>query len=728
MKKISIYMMAFGLLALLAVQACRKKDDVKPVAQLSISGYYPNSGNAGTLVTITGTGFEPDARVSFGDTEAEILNQNDTSVVVRAPREGQSGKISFAGGDKTMEVGNYTYQDLSVSGFFPLNGPAGMHVRISGTGFSSLNSPAEVFFNEKSAIVVSASDTLIVAEVPVDAGAGPIRVSVNGKSSTGAGFRFQSIASIKPLTGGAGTRVTINGSGFEPVTTGNIVAFNGKRGEVVEATTEKLVVVAPSDVATGPVTVTVAEQLTAGPGFTVVPKPTLSTVSPLSGPAGVEMTISGNVFSTIPDENVVKINGTVVPVKTATATRLTLVLPGGTGNGKVEVIVNDQLVTGPDFRDQNLGITTVTPSSGLGGTKVTIQGVGFSTVTSENIVTFNGTPAVIESATENTIVVTAPVTLSSGALKVQRAALEAQAPMPFNRAGVMTLVGGPGTDILSTSLSRIQVDSRGNVFASDSRRGQIWKVTPDGQAALYAGSPTGQLGLVNGPAATALLGTITGMAIDAQDNIFISEYGTGNSIRKITADGVVSTYRSGFDRPGNLGIDKDGNLYITQTWYGMVKVYPSGNTEQVVRGTTSDLCRPAIDAEGNIYTAFDDYEATVNKFVKATGINNSPWIGSSMGYQDGPRTQAQLSYGISGLVLDQEGNLVILDKSNFAIRKYDPASHEVSTLARFTNGYKDGSLSDAQVAGNVQDIAIDRDGNLYILDINNRAIRKIFLK
>lgn len=729
MKKIITYLCSLILLAAIGMMAaCRKNDS--PVARpLAVSSYYPNSGNAGTLVTILGTGFPADSKVMFGDRAAEILNHNDTAMVVRAPENGQTGMLTLVTAGKTIEVGNYTYQELSVRSFFPTNGPAGMHIRISGAGFGNTATPAAVKINGVSATVVSVSDTLIVAEVPEKAGSGPVTVLVNGKSSSGAVFRFQSITGIKPLTGGPGTRVTISGSGFETTPAGNLVDFNGKPAQVVEASESRLVVIAPAEVTNGPVSVTVSGQKTPGPAFTIVPFPVIEQVTPLSGPKGLEMTISGLHFSTEADENIVTINGTAVPVKTATPTRLTLTIPGGTGDGKVVLSVNDQKVDGPLFRDQNLGIVQVSPATGLAGTKVTITGAGFSTIPGENIVTFNGVAATVESATETSLVVITPPALTSGALIVRRAALEAQAPAEFLRAGVQTIYGGPGTgSFISFTSTSIAVDSRGNVYVSNRGDGTIRKITPDGQMSVYAGTPN-VLGGRNGTLAEATFGAINSLAVDADDNLYVSDNYSGPVIRKITPAGMVSTFKgSGLTYAGKLFIDGAGEVYITQMYQGILKVYASGATERMFAMTASDACVPAMDRRGYIYFMNDDYNPYLS-MVTTAGAYTNQYIGASdMGYRDGGRLDAQFQFALGGVMVDKDNNLLILDKNNFAIRKFNSQSGEVSTMMKLSSGFADGSFAEAKLSANTGGFAMGKDGSIYILDISNAAVRKVFLR
>ncbi|RAJ08733.1 IPT/TIG domain-containing protein [Chitinophaga skermanii] len=728
MQNISRYIFGFiMILGSCSLVSC-KKNDKKAETPLTVTNYFPNSGSGGTLVTIKGTGFSAEGKVSFEGTDAVVVAQNDSVLVVRAPQEGKTGQVVYAANSKTINIGNYTYQALSLTSFAPKNGPAGMHVRISGAGFSSLKSPAEVTLNGKPATVVSVSDTLLVAEVPEGAGSGAIVVKVDGKSSTGDIFKFQAVNTMKPITGAGGTRVVIKGDGFDADPAKNFVEFNGRPATVVAASLTELVVTVPVEVTTGPLSVTVGGQRTPGPTFTKVPPPTIDGVTPLSGPAGQEMTITGLNFSTTADENVVKINNIAFPVKSATSNKLVLSIPAGIGTGKLQLSVNDQLVQGPEIKEQNLGIVSAVPSMGLAGTKVTITGVGFSTNPAENEVTFNGSKAVIESATENMLVVVAPSDLTSGALKVKRATLEAFAPSRFLRAGIMTLAGGPTTS-LPADLDALVVDSKGNVFVTANRTSCIYKITPTGSFSLYAGAP-GQMGYVNGPVAESRFVQLNGICIDAQDNLYVSEVGNGNNIRMITPGGIVSTLRTGMSsNPGRIMVDKDNNLYLTQTYAGVLKILPSGNTVRAYNRTASDNSRPVLDNLCNLYVTGDDYEAYIG-IAPISGNIRYDFIGSSEpGFVDGPFNIAKVSYGVSGMVRAADGTILIMDRNNFAIRRMDINKQEMSTVLKVssTRGYQDGAFENARW-WNPNDIALDKDGNIYVVDGNNRAVRKIFLQ
>lgn len=712
--------MILAAIGILIGTGCKKNKDFASSTPFKIVNFYPNSGNAGTLVTIEGAGFGTDLmqyKASIAGVSAEVISATGTALVVRMPQGAGSGGLSINFKGKDYEAGNYTYQKLSVRNVFPSNGPAGSQIRISGEGFSSLLQPATVLINGKQAIVVSASDTLIVAEVPKDAGTGAITVKVDGMESKGRNFTYQAIYSIKPLTGGKGTRVTIQGTGFEGLAAGNQVDFNGKTATVVEATEDKLVVQTPDGVTTGPLSVSINGQKTTGPTFTVVGLPVITVVTPLSGPKGLEMTISGSLFSTVLDENKVFINNVEVPVKSATDKALTLVLPGNTGSGIVRVVVNDQSTDGPQFKDQNLGITSVSPDNGLAGTSVTINGAGFSTNPSDNKVYFNGQLATVKTATETTLTLDAPPGVSTGDLKVNVNGLEALAPQPFRRAGVMTLAGGPSSSEFGRYMSALAIDGNDIVYVVDQTNNRVKKISPDGTVSVLQ---------ENG--SDIVFDSPLGIVIDKSNNLYVSEPGQ-KRIRKITPSGQTSVYSSGLAF-ASMGMDDAGNIYAAISGFalGMYKVFIAGNYSKI-QGPGWVFSKPAIDASGAMYY-------TDQNLNGGTGIAKTPaagntiyvWAGASYdnSYADGIAGNARFN-NINGVSMYGPGDLLVADKSNFAVRKVNIATVEVSTLVKVAYGFADGTLSAAKF-GSVDDVVADRAGNIYVLDAENRAIRKIFLK
>jgi len=712
--------LAYCLMFILALfSSCTPDKNLAVQRELKIEQYYPNSGQGGTLVTIKGEGFSESIdgnSVEFAGVIAEVFSAKESELVVLSPITGQTGTLKINNGLKSVEAGSFTYQTLSVQKISPANGSAGINIRITGTGFSSSVSPATVFINGTQAVVVNVSDTLIVAKAPANAGKGPVKVVVDKQESVGEIFTYQSINSISPLTGGKGTRITVNGTGFDPVATNNTVTFSSLQARVIEATESKLIVEAPANVATNKIAVIINGQKTVGPVFTVVPPPSLSVITPLSGPVGSQISIKGLNFSTKIAENKVYINGIEIPLKTASATELSLTLPSGIGTGKIEVVVNDQRTTGPEFKTQNLGITKVSPENGLAGTVVTLTGTGFSTDAAQNTVTFNGLPAVIQSASATSLTVVAPNNLATGVLKVATAGLEAVAPNTFNRAGVFTLAGGKSGTTLPTGVKKIAVDSYKNVYVSTTT--EIYKITPAGSIALFVG--TG-----------AQFESILGLTIDSKDNLYVSDV---NVIKKISPAGTVTQLDPAtFTSIGSLSVDAQDNIYITLSLAdgsfnsGICKLDVNGKLTKAANVSLDFDCRHAV-IDGTVYYSPDLYDSYLQSCVPPA--RPTKWIGKSgtTGYKDGSFSAALFNYGITALVLDQQQNVYVLDPNNYAIRYANLAAQTVSTTLKLTNGNVDGDFTKAKWGVSLKDMALDKEGNIYVIDATNKAIRKVYLK
>jgi IPT/TIG domain-containing protein len=715
-----IYLLA-GLFILAA--ACRKSNSEAAGAALSVSNFWPNSGNAGTIVTIKGQGFgrsATDNEVNFNGAAGKVVDVSDSTLIVLTPETGKSGVLTLKVAGKMLELGNYTYQDLSLQGVSPLNGPAGTNISIHGKGFSSLSAPAQVMINGKSAVVTGATDTLLVAAVPVAAGSGRIVVTVDGKQVTGPDFSFQNISSIKPVTGGAGTSVTINGEGFGGGS-GNIVSFNGKPAAIVSAQGNQLVVTAPAGVETGPVSVMINGQKTIGNVFTVVPMPVLKTVAPLSGPAGTQVVISGQYFSDLPDEVTVSFNGRAATVVSATTKQLTVQVPAGSGTGNISVLVNGQQTPGPVFKEQTLGVSQLIPDNGLAGTVVMVQGIGFSTTLTDNVVSFNGILARVSNATSTELTVIAPTGFTTGTVNVKVAGLEGIGPV-FKRAGVMTVAGGPSLNVINYPAG-VTVDKQGNVYVSDANL--IRKITSSGVVSVFAGDPAGAGGLVDGVGTQALFTYPGTLGIDAQDNIYVCDIGN-KSIRKITPSGVVSTYSKLGFTPTGLGVDRSGAVYVGTQYGPVVKLDAFGNPTQLSKGYESPTSSIAVDNAGLVYYTAD---YSYNVVFRISGGVRSPYAGSSYGFRDGPVATAMFGTP-TGIVFDPgSGSLYLTD--NNALRMI--AEGQVTTITGWNggmspvSGYRDGTLKDAQFSG-ITGLCLDGDGNIYVVERNNKTLRKIILK
>ncbi|HEY9007368.1 MAG TPA: IPT/TIG domain-containing protein [Ohtaekwangia sp.] len=88
-------------------------------------------------------------------------------------------------------------------------------------------------------------------------------------------------------------------------------------------------------------------------------------------------------------------------------------------------------------------ITSFTPTSGATGSTVTITGTNFSTVTTNNTVTFNGTAATVTAATVTQLTVTVPAGATTGKITVTVNGLSATSTSDFTVTSTSTSTGSP---------------------------------------------------------------------------------------------------------------------------------------------------------------------------------------------------------------------------------------------------------------------------------------------
>jgi len=146
-------------------------------------------------------------------------------------------------------------------------------------------------------------------------------------------------------------------------------------------------------------------------------KPSIESISPQQGKYNDTVTITGVNYSSVLTDNVVKFNGVDAVVKTATPTRLRVLVPltGTTGNISLKV-KNSETVNGPVFTYVALpNLTDVKPTEGRAGDIVTITGINFSSNPADIVVNFDNAIGTIVTATTTQVTVKVPAGLKAGA-------------------------------------------------------------------------------------------------------------------------------------------------------------------------------------------------------------------------------------------------------------------------------------------------------------------------
>ena len=116
-----------------------------------------------------------------------------------------------------------------------------------------------------------------------------------------------------------------------------------------------------------------------------------------------------------------------------------------------------------------------------------------------------------------------------------------------------------------------------------------------------------------------------------------------------------------------------------------------------------------FDSAGNLYVA-EEWENRIRKITPA-GVVSTFIGGNTRGYADGTVATA-LFNELQGMAFDSAGNLYVADKGNNRIRKITPAG-VVTTLAGSTQGYADGTGAQAKFHW-AHSLAFDNADNLYV--------------
>jgi hypothetical protein len=224
--------------------------------------------------------------------------------------------------------------------------------------------------------------------------------------------------------------------------------------------------------------------------------------------------------------------------------------------------------------------------------------------------------------------------------------------------------GGVPTSATLANPDAVAWDSLGNYYITDSANNQVREVTPAGVITAVAG--TGIVGLPNSspiPAVNATLNGPSGIAIDANNNIYIADR-LNQVVRCILAvsGGCGSSTASVGDI---ITVAGDGNSCVPNN-------SGCGDGGPAIKGELTDPTSVAIDSKGNLYIA-DDTAHRVRQVNMATGIiNNTAGTGVRCGGlpecgNGGPANKAKLNRAY-GVAVDSSGNVYIADSPDNQIR------------------------------------------------------------
>ena len=326
---------------------------------------------------------------------------------------------------------------------------------------------------------------------------------------------------------------------------------------------------------------------------------------------------------------------------------------------------------------------------------------------------------------------------------------------PINTNGT----DGGGTNGVFNNPQGLAVDSNDDVYVADTGDNEIREIVSNPSASptnwfvlTIAGSTNSGSG--NGTNSAARFNGPVSIAIDASNNLYVSDTGNG-TIRKLvlsgtnwtasTIAGTAGTNGAGdgtngdaqFNLPEGLTVSPSGNLFVADTFNDTIRMLKLVGTNWVVTtiagspgitgtndGTNSlaHFYNPegiAADIAGNLYVA-----DTTNDIIRELSLIGTNWVvktiaglAQTTGSADGTNNGARFS-DPGGIAVDTNGNIFVADSGNETIRKIVPSGSNVwvvTTIGGLAGvaGYADGTGTNALFTF-PKGICVDRVGKLFI--------------
>lgn len=225
--------------------------------------------------------------------------------------------------------------------------------------------------------------------------------------------------------------------------------------------------------------------------------------------------------------------------------------------------------------------------------------------------------------------------------------------IPYDGCVHFVSIDGNSTEASFRNPRGITIDDNGSLYVAEQGANLIRKITPEGMVSTLAGGGgDGKYlaGFADGWKRSALFNNPSGIAIDSHGNLYVSDR-DNNAIRKITPEGMVSTFAGGagtlcpyessstcnagsmdgtgteasFNHPYGITIDNDDNLFVADSLNSKIrKITPEGVVSTIV-GKTASFSTPTgitIDNSGDLYVTDGDNRA-IRKITISASVTQS---------------------------------------------------------------------------------------------------------
>jgi RHS repeat-associated protein len=215
-----------------------------------------------------------------------------------------------------------------------------------------------------------------------------------------------------------------------------------------------------------------------------------------------------------------------------------------------------------------------------------------------------------------------------------------------------------------------------------------------------------------GSAVEAELSYPQGIALGPDGSLYIADQ-TG-SVRRVAPDGIITTFAGQSD---NYGFAGDGGPATAALlgWNLVDLAFGPDGSLYILDNTLNNQRIRKVDPQGIIST------------VAGIGTNCSfgEFLDNKCG-DGGPATAAEFG-DCEGIGVGPDGSIFLAESSNNRVRKISPDGIITTVVGIMGNPDFTGDDGPAVTAGlaNPRDVAVGRDGSLYIADTGHYAVRKV---
>ncbi|MFH5832197.1 IPT/TIG domain-containing protein [Halalkalibaculum sp. DA3122] len=404
----------------------------------------------------------------------------------------------------------------------------------------------------------------------------------------------------------------------------------------------------------------------------------ISSITPVEGTFGTEVTISGRGFSDIPAENVITFNGLSAEVLASSPTALKTTVPKGAGSGAVKVRVGKKTATGPSF----IYLPTVHVSTYAGSGSLGFRD-GESTHARFNY------PVGLELAPNGELIV----------VDHWNHSIRIITPDGY----VQTLAGdgtggfrdGPGSRARFFRPTDAEVTGEGNIFISDFGNHRIRYLANSGSVTTFSGTVPGYR---DGPPNVAQFNFPAGIALAENDTLYVSDSGSSR-IRWVTSSGEVGTYAGSGERGFENGYGQMAQFHFP---FGM-----------------------DLGPERRIFVA--DYGNNSIRLISSKRVVSTFSGDGEPGYMDEAAREARFNAPYD-VAVDKHNRIYVADFYNHRIRRISPQREVINIAGNGEPGLVDGEQSNARFNGPIG-LAINEEGTvLFVADHHNHVIRKVTIQ